>query len=437
MSATEKLKLVGRFKPYPAYRHSGIEWLGEIPAHWGVKKLGWLTECLDGRRIPLNAEERGRRQGEYPYWGANSIVDHVDAWLFDEDLVLLGEDGAPFFDRDAQVAFHVSGKIWVNNHAHVLRPKKTMDAGYLAHALNCVDYRAFIEGTTRDKLTQGDLRSIPVQCPDVAEQRSVAAFLDRETSKINSLVEKKEALIALLKEKRSALIARAVAKGLDLNAPLMDSGIDWLGEIPAHWEVWRLKHVSGGLTVGVVVNPSHFVSTTGVPFLRGVDVAEGRVLLDHVQYMSEDANELHNKSMLRAGDLISVRVGEPGITAVVPPDLDGCNCASLLITRGSKRMNSEFVCYLMNSAVGKAQFKTLQDGAAQEQINVSDAVNFLVPLPPLDEQVRIVRGLALETFKHDALIAKIREAIERLKELRTALISAAVTGKIDVREEAG
>ena len=102
-----------RFRRYPAYKDSGIEWLGEIPAHWEMKRLSWLTNCLDGKRVPLNAEERGRMQGDYPYWGANSIVDYVDQWLFNEELVLLGEDGAPFFDKSRPVAFRVKGKIWV------------------------------------------------------------------------------------------------------------------------------------------------------------------------------------------------------------------------------------------------------------------------------------------------------------------------------------
>ena len=160
-----------RLHPYSRYRDSGVGWIGEIPEHWEVKRLSWLTKCLDGKRIPLNAEERGRMQGDYPYFGANSILDYVDQWLFDEELVLLGEDGAPFFDRSRPVAFRVTGKIWVNNHAHVLRPQATIDAEFLAHALNCVDYRAFIDGSTRDKLTQGDMRGIPIQCPEMQEQR--------------------------------------------------------------------------------------------------------------------------------------------------------------------------------------------------------------------------------------------------------------------------
>jgi type I restriction enzyme S subunit len=202
--------------PTVPMKDSGVEWLGEIPAHWEVRKLAWLTECLDGRRVPLNAEERGRMQGEYPYWGANSIVDYVDKWLFDEELVLLGEDGAPFFDRTKRVAFRVCGKVWVNNHAHVLRPGRLVDAAFLANALDCVDYRAFIDGTTRDKLTQGDMNAIPMQCPDLAEQRAIAAFLDRETSRIDALVAKVREAIERLKELRTALISAAVTGKIDV-----------------------------------------------------------------------------------------------------------------------------------------------------------------------------------------------------------------------------
>ena len=202
--------------PNVSMKDSGVEWLGKIPVHWEVKRLSWLTKCLDGKRIPLNAEERGRMQGDYPYWGANSIVDYVDQWLFDEELVLLGEDGAPFFDRSRPVAFRVKGKIWVNNHAHVLRPQSTVDAGFLAHVLNCIDYRAFIDGSTRDKLTQSDMGEIPIQCPLVNEQRAIAAFLDRETAKIDSLFAKIRQAIDHLKEFRSALISAAVTGKIDV-----------------------------------------------------------------------------------------------------------------------------------------------------------------------------------------------------------------------------
>jgi len=202
--------------PIVRMKDSGVEWLGEIPAHWEAKRLAWLTDCLDGRRVPLNAEERGRMQGEYPYWGANSIVDYVDQWLFDEELVLLGEDGAPFFDRTKPVAFCVTGRIWVNNHAHVLRPRRQIAAQFLTHALNCADYRAFIDGTTRDKLTQGDMNVISIQCPPLDEQRAIAAFLDHETARIDALIAKVRKAIELLKEYRTALISAAVTGKIDV-----------------------------------------------------------------------------------------------------------------------------------------------------------------------------------------------------------------------------
>lgn len=110
-----------KWEAYPTYKDSGVEWLGEIPEGWEVKRLRHVTKCFDGQRIPLNSEQHGNMQGNYPYWGANGIVDYVNEWIFDENLVLLGEDGAPFFEPFKDVAFIVSGKIWVNNHIHVLR----------------------------------------------------------------------------------------------------------------------------------------------------------------------------------------------------------------------------------------------------------------------------------------------------------------------------
>ena len=197
-------------------KESGVEWLGEIPAHWEVKRLGYITKCLDGQRIPLNAEQRGRMQGEYPYWGANSIVDYVDSWLFDEELVLLGEDGAPFFDADRPVAFHVSGRIWVNNHAHVLRPAAIVCAAFLTSALNCVDYSWYIAGATRDKLTQSDMGSIPIQLPPAQEQHAISTYLEAETRKLDRLVSKAHQAIGALDEYRSALISAAVTGKIDV-----------------------------------------------------------------------------------------------------------------------------------------------------------------------------------------------------------------------------
>lgn len=327
--------------------------------------------------------------------------------------------------------------MYTNEAIATFLPEAGIDVAYLYWAAPVYVSQNAIENIYGAQLLNRErIANARLGIPPAEEQRAIASFLDCETAKIDALVAKKERVIELLQEKRAALITQAVTRGLDPNVPMKASGVEWLGEIPAHWETWRLKHVSGGLTVGVVVNPSHYVSPSGVPFLRGTDVTEGRIVLKNVQYMTEEANQEHHKSTLRQGDLVSIRVGYPGVTAVVPAELEGSNCASLLITRRSGRVNSRLLCYLMNSAGGKAQFKMLQDGAAQEQINVSDAVDFLVPLPPNTEQEAIVAHLDGLTSRIDALLTAIREGIDRLREFRTALISAAVTGKIDVREGA-
>jgi len=425
-----------RFKPYPVYKDSGVEWLGKIPAHWEVKKLAWLTKCLDGRRVPLNAEERGRMQGDHPYWGANSIVDYVDDWLFDDELVLLGEDGAPFFDRTKPVAFHVSGKIWVNNHAHVLRPRSSIETAFLAHALNCVDYRAFIDGTTRDKLTQSDMNAIPIQCPPpYPEQHTIAAFLDRETARIDALVTKKEQLIELLQEKRTALITRAVTRGLDPNIRMKDSGVKWLGQIPAHWEVKPFTKY--------VVEKADYRGKTPEKVASGVFLVTARnVRMGLIDYecsqefiAEEDYDEIMRRGLPRRGDILFTTEAPLGNVALV--DREDIALAQRIIRfrMNIKHFESRFTLFAMMSGYFQAQLFSLSTGSTAEGLKATKLPMLRLVAPSPAEQHAIVEFIDQETARIDTLLAKVRDAIERLKELRTALISAAVTGKIDVREE--
>jgi type I restriction enzyme, S subunit len=162
------------------------------------------ADCLDGSRIPLNASERAGRQGEIPYWGASGILDYLATSLFNETLVLLGEDGAPFFDKSKPVAFLVYGPIWPNNHIHVLRPRSNCDARFLTYALNAYDYTAVISGSTRDKLTQTDMSGMLLPSPPLETQRSIADFLDREIALFDGLLDRKRRLVALAQERIDA-----------------------------------------------------------------------------------------------------------------------------------------------------------------------------------------------------------------------------------------
>lgn len=193
----------------------GLPWAPEVPGEWPVIHLRLLAMCLDGRRIPVNREERATMQGDIPYWGANGIVDHVERALFHEPLVLLGEDGAPFFDREKAKAFFVDSPVWVNNHMHVLRAIRIRPR-FLAHYLNLVDYADFVGGSTRDKLTQDDMGSIPVPVPPPMEQERI----EREVSVVNRWADDFQAAterqIALLLERRQALITAVVTGQLEI-----------------------------------------------------------------------------------------------------------------------------------------------------------------------------------------------------------------------------
>jgi type I restriction enzyme S subunit len=275
-------------------------------------------------------------------------------------------------------------------------------------------------------------RKLPLAVPPEPLQRRIADFLDRKTAAIDALIAKKERLVELLAEKRQALITQAVTKGLDPNVAMKESGIPGVGQIPRHWRVMRLKHISPRQTVGVVVNPSAYYAEEGVPFLFGGNTREGGFCLDGVRRISSESNRILAKSVLRTGDLVTVRVGYPGVTAVIPPKLDGCNCASMMIVRRSQQFSSEWLCFAMNSVVGRRQVEVVQYGAAQEQFNLSHAVEFRFPVPPLPEQREIAQEVGQGVGQLAELRTRLGSSITNLREYRQALITAAVTGQLDV-----
>lgn len=182
----------------------------DLASSFGEIALRRCVRCLDGRRIPLNAEERSVRQGPYPYWGAGAVVDYIDDYLFAEPLVLLGEDGAPFFDASRDVTFFVDERVWVNNHIHVLRPNAGWLARFLVHMLNAIDYSAYITGSTRDKLTQTEMDNIRIPAAPSQGQSGVVDDLERSVNSIQDVSEMLTRQVNLLHERRQALITAAV-----------------------------------------------------------------------------------------------------------------------------------------------------------------------------------------------------------------------------------
>ena len=281
-------------------------------------------------------------------------------------------------------------------------------------------------------------RNLVVPLPPQPEQHAIATFLDRETAKIDGLVADKERLIELLQEKRTALITSAVTRGLDPNVPMKDSGVEWLGEIPAHWEVKRLWHLTPTdrrIMYGIVL-PGPDVDV-GVPIVKGGDVAATRLKVDSLSKTAFEIEARYVRSRLRGGDLVYSIRGSFGEVEIVPDELEGAN-----LTQDAARVSYPSVTdgrWLLYALRSKRVFSQLEAGALGatiKGINIRDLKRVLIPVPPKSEQPEIASFLDAEAGTIEKLSSKVHQAIDHLKEFRTALISAAVTGKIDVRGQA-
>jgi type I restriction enzyme S subunit len=430
-----------------------VDWIDTLPKHWRVLPLRALARegrasFIDGDWIesPFITDEGVRLlqtgnvgTGHYKEQGFRYIseetFDALNCTEVNPGDILICRLAEPV--GRACIAPDLGVRMITSVDVCIMKPSDDHDRRFLVYLLSSPEYLGFMEGQcrggTRDRVSRSFLGSVRIPVPPLPEQAAIAAFLDRETAKIDALVEEQKRLIELLKEKRQAVISHAVTKGLNPDAPMKDTGIDWLGKVPEHWSLSPLKRVAPKVTVGIVVNPSAYITEEGLPFIYGGDIEEGKIHIQRARRISAIDSQAQLKTQLEPGDLLTVRVGAPGITAVVPEECRGGNCASvMLIRRGS--FNSEWLCYVMNSRSVRYQVEVVQYGAAQEQFNISHAVEFIIPVPPRREQDEIAQFLVKQDEAVDAMIGDSKQSICLLTERRAALISAAVTGKIDLRE---
>lgn len=208
--------------PNVKMKDSGIEWLGEIPEHWEVKKLAFEFNTLNTKRVPLSAEERGKMESRiYDYYGASGVIDKVENYIFDEELILIGEDGANLLTRTKRLAFIASGRYWVNNHAHIIKPING-NIYYFCELLELIDYTIYISGSAQPKLTQEALMSIKIPVPPISEQNKMFDYLKDEFNKIDTIISKSQQEIELLKEYKTALISEVVTGKVDVRDVILN-----------------------------------------------------------------------------------------------------------------------------------------------------------------------------------------------------------------------
>lgn len=453
-----------RLPAYPRYKRSGVEWLSDVPEHWEVKRLKNSATCWVSNvdKVPSD-EELPVRLCNYtdvyyndhitPDLGlmeTTATADEIRRFGLQEGDVVITKDSEEWSDiAIPALVTKTSPDLVCGYHLAIVRPcQNAISGNYLlrsfqACALN-QQFQVAASGVTRYGLPKAAIGDAWIPLPSPPEQQAIADFLDQETGRINSLVGMKKELIERLKEKRIALISRTVTRGLPPvaarvaglpdNPPLKTSGVEWLGEIPSHWEAAQLRRKA------LILDCKHrtvpFIDD-GIPLASIREVHGFEVDLSTAKQTSEEEylTLIEGDRRPRLGDIIYSRNATVGDAALVTTDVRFCMGQDVCLIRAQKQF-PKFLLYLFRSAPLMEQVESLMIGSTFRRINVGQIHAFWICVPPLSEQVAIAAYLDAETAKLDALVSKVEEAIERLQEYRTALITAAVTGKIDVRKAA-
>ena len=423
---------------YAEYKDSQILGIHHIPSHWFVTKIKFLFEIGRGRVI---AQEELIDNGLYPVYSSqtldNGCLGFIDTFDFDCDQITWTTDGANagtvFLREGKHNCTNVCGTLKARNKSYLLK--------YYLYSLQYLTQFYKRPDTNGAKIMNGEMAEIIVTQPSLPEQTTIARFLDHETAKIDALIAEQQRLIELLKEKRQAVISHAVTKGLDPNAPMKDSGVAWLGDVPEHWEVKRFRFV-------VEINPSKQEITkdqklrslnanSEVSFLPMDAVGDdGTLRLDQLKPISlVEAGY----SYFKEGDVTIAKITpcfENGKGAVMKGLFNGIGFGSteLIVVRPKKIAISDYIHWVFISHYFRLLGEGWMYGAGGQKRVPDDFVReFGIGLPSLDEQIQVSKFLDQQTAKMDELISHAHQGIDLLKERRSALISAAVTGKIDVR----
>lgn len=378
-------------------------------------RLGYVVRCLDGQRVPVDAKDR--EPGCIPYWGAGTIQDYVADYLFDEQLVLLGEDGAPFDDARRPVAHYSAGKIWVNNHMHVLQVQSTVDAKYLSYALNCVNYSEYLSGAIIPKLTQARMMSIKLPIPPLEQQARIVAFLDEETAKIDHLIETCWRQVSLLEERISSLIEET----------LLSEKSRFTSDTGTTWPIRRIK------TLFALRDERNQADRSEVTLLSLYAKYGVRKYDEIIDRSGNPVRTVMDYKCVRENDIIvniilawMGAIGRSPFDGVISPAYDiwipeaGVSSRYYHYLFRTKWFSGE--CYKRGKGIMMMRWRTYADQFG----------DISVPAPPLKIQEKIADYLDKETEQVNDSIDRYKNLVSLLEERRAALVTAVVTGHIEV-----
>ena len=406
-------------------KDSGIEWIGEIANTHKLVRLKYVAEILDEYRKPVTAQYRNQNADIlYDYYGASGIIDKIDGYTIDDHVMLIGEDGANLKLRNLPLMYEVCGKAWINNHAHILKPMKNVDFYYLFYALEALDINNYITGSAQPKLNQENLKEILIPLPSYGVQKKVSSYLDTKCSEIDATAEDIQKEISLLEDYKKSVINEAVTKGLNPDAEMKDSGIEWIGEIPKHWKVIRFKYIA--IVKSNLVAPIRYMNYPQI----APDVIEKNTgkIISHRSV--EEANVDSWNHLFYKGQILYSKI-RPVLNKVVIAPYDGLCSADMYPI--SAKENVRFLQYIMLSAFFVKQVDLVtRDRIKMPKINQDELGNILLVWTSKEEQQQIADFLDSKCSEIDSLIADKKRQLDILADYKKSLIYEYVTGKKEV-----
>ena len=450
---------VGKYQRYAEYKDSEVEWLGEIPSDWEVKKLKYLGEAIIGLTYSPDDVVDDETQGILVLRSSNvqnkklAFEDnvYVNKKISEKlttqkgDILICARNGSrALIGKNAVIDESAEGLTF----GAFMSIFRSSFNGYLSNVFNSALFE-YQSGTfltaTINQLTTANLNNFEVPLPPIEERRKIIDFLDHETAKIDSLIEKQKQLIQLLKEKRQAVISHAVTKGLDPSVKMKDSGVEWLGEVPEHWKITTIRNLirSANLQLqdgnhGELHPVANDYVEVGIPFLMANNIRNGLVDLSSVKRIPRRIADKLRIGFSKAEDMLLTHKGTVGEVALVPLNMEDdywMLTPQVTYYRWNKKyFLSEYFYYHFQSNSIQDQLGIIGGKqSTRAYVGLIAQGDLIVTIPPIAEQKEIAANLNIKNLEYLNMIEKAESAIQLMQERRTALISAAVTGKIDVR----
>lgn len=404
-------------------KNSGIEWIGQIPQEWIASRLKFYTEIDSGEMI---SKDEFDENGEFSVIGSNGEIGRTNKCNNRKAVITTGRVGTVG-------TIQVVDEAWITDNALIIDSK--MDIGFLKYVIPNFDFDAMLSGTAQPLITSGKLKNQYIPLPSRREQSRIAYYLDAKCAEIDELIAAKEKTNALLKERRQSIIYEAVTKGLNPDAPMKDSGVEWIGQIPTHWEFSKLKYDAymKGRIGWQGLKADEFIEE-GPYLVTGTDFEDGKIQWERSYHISDErfaeAPEIH----LKEQDLLITKDGTIGKLAYIDylPGPASLNSHLLVIRPKNKRFINKYLYWVLSSDVFLQYTEYAQDGTIMASLSQEKISRFVFGLPSIAEQQSIVDYLDNQCEEMDTLILANKSTIQKLKEYRQSIIYEAVTGKIEI-----